>query len=149
MSAVDFEGHLDDPIVDGDISTQYIDYGGASLFPELEPEVHWTAKDKLDCKRYTELLRSVLKVRCMLINLYPAGCPTTVNLLYGNGQCVALCHYCPSATFNAYCYLLKQCDADGNLLVTSIQDKSISSCEDYYAVKMASGTVTPPLKVPR
>ena len=49
-----------------------------------------------DCKRYVELLMSVVDVRGMKIALYPSGC-TTVNILYGRDQSRELCHFCPSA----------------------------------------------------
>jgi hypothetical protein len=153
MSALDFEEGAEEPHVSTspEDSVLLTNYSSPALFPELKTDEHWSAKEKEDCKRYVELLRSVVDVRGMKIALYPAGCPTTVNILYGRDQSRELCHYCPSAAFNAYSYLAKVCGADANLLVKNIEDRAIANCKNYYAEKSSNkpGSGTPPYKVPR
>lgn len=153
MSALDFEERVEEPraSTSPEDSVLYTNYTCSALFPELKADVHWTAIEKENCVRYLQLLRSVVNMRGIRIGLYPAGCPTTVNILFGHGQSRELCHYCPSATFNAYCYLSKVCGADANELVKNIEDKTIASCKDYYAEKVSNkpGAGTPPYKVPR
>jgi hypothetical protein len=152
-SALDFEDHAEEPHVSTspEDSVFLTNYTSPALFPDLKADEHWSPKEKEDCKRYVELLRSVVNVRGMKIALYPAGCPTTVNILYGRDQSRELCHFCPSATFNAYSYLSKVCDADANMLVKNIEDKAVANCKDYYAQKFSDkpGTGTPPYKEPR
>jgi hypothetical protein len=149
MSAMDFEERAEDPRVStsSEDSVLFSSYARA-LFPELKADEHWGVKDKDDCVRYVQLLRSVVEVRGMKIALYPAGCPTTVNLLYGHGQSRELCYYCPSATFNAYSYLAKVCSADANVLVKNIEDQAVASCKDFYAEKNSNkpGAGTSPTK---
>ena len=152
MSALDFEELAEEPRVSisPEDSVLMINYCSPALFPNLKADEHWSSKEKEDCKRYVELLRSVIGVRGMKISLYPSGCPTTVNILYGREQSHELCHYCPSATFNAYSYLSKVCGADANVLVKNIEDKAVANCNDYYAEKLSNkpGKGTPPYKVP-
>lgn len=133
MSALDFEeGAEKEPHV------LLTNYSSPALFPELTMDEHWSAKEKEDCKKYVELLRSVVSLRRMKIALFPSGCPITVNIMYGQGWSRELCHYCPSATFNAYSYLAKVCGADANLLVKNIEDRAIENCKDYYSLQGAS-----------
>jgi hypothetical protein len=47
-------------------------------------------------------------------------------------------HFSPSATFNAYSYQTKACDADANVLVKNIEDKVVANCKDYYAEKFSN-----------
>ena len=152
MAAMDFEQGVEEPniLTSPEDSVLMTDYPSPALFPDLKLDVHWSAKEKEDCKRYVELLRSVVGVRGMTIALFPAGCPTTVKILYGGHQSIQLCHYCPSATFNAYSYLARVCGADAIVLVKNIEDRVIVNCKDYYAEKIPNqpATCTPPYKVP-
>jgi hypothetical protein len=153
MSALDFEELSEEPRAptSPEDSVYITNYSSSSLFPNLKVDEHWSPTEKENCKRYVELLKSVVGVRGMNIALYPSGCPTTVVILYGRGESRELCHYCPSATFNAYSYLTKVCDADAIVLVRNIENKDVANCKDYYAEKLTNkpGTGTPPLKVPR
>lgn len=94
MSAMDFEAGTEEPHVSAspEDSVLFTCYSSPALFPELKSDQHWSAKEKEDCKRYVELLRFVVDVRGVKIALYPAGCPTTVNILYGRDQSRELCH---------------------------------------------------------
>jgi hypothetical protein len=135
MSALDFEELAEEPRAptSSEDSVHITNYPSPALFPNLKVDERWSPIEKENCKRYVELLKSVVGVRGMNIALYPAGCPTTVIILYGRCESRELCHYCPSATFNAYSYLAKVCDADAILLVQKIENKDVLNCKDYYA----------------
>ena len=138
MSALDFEELAEEPRVptSPEDSVLITDYSSPALFPHLKADERWSRQEKDDCMRYVGLLRTVVKLRGMKIVLYPAGCPTTVNILYGRGRSSELCHYCPSATFNAYSYLAKVCGADASVLVQNIENKAVANCKDYYSEKL-------------
>jgi hypothetical protein len=125
-------------------------YSSTALFPELKAGEDWSPDEKEACKRYTENLKSVLSVRHMKIVLFPSGCPTQVNILHGRGAVSHLCSYSPSATFNAFSYLIKVCGADAIVLLQNIKDETIATCENYYAKKLSgkSGGGTPPVQHP-
>lgn len=140
------ESHLPPSPQDSVFESNYL---SPALFPELKETDYWSDKEKEDCKKYFGYIQSIAKVRNLRVGLYPVGCPTTVKIMYRNSQWTALCHYCPSATFNAYCYLLKECEADVNVLVENLQNKSIASCNNYYSEKIANNAGTPPLQYPK
>jgi hypothetical protein len=148
-SALDLMGDEKKSDVFPEDSVNMTDYSSKFLFPDLEPDEFWNHLETENCKRYAGLLKSLVGVRGLEIALFPAGCPTTVNLLCLHNEVIQLCHYCPSGTFNAYCYLTKVCGADANILINHIVSKEIANCKDYYSEKVDKpGAGTPPYKEP-
>jgi hypothetical protein len=76
----------------------------------------------------------------MKVALYPAGCPTAVNILYGRGQSREL--FVLFANFNPYSYISKVFGADANVLVKNIEDKAVANCMDDYAEKFLDKPAT-------